>query len=248
MARLMRLPSAVALAWLALAGPARADSYPQIVVDRPLVLLPDMTEADLGVDFPTYRVGLSSHTALGDYHDVVVGLHHAFGPVQLGIQFADAAAGPLISAGPRTMIGPGALDIDLGLRIPTDASGLDHEYRAAVRYTYKAIVVPSAIALYSTTGVELDESGSMYSSGDLIDAYTGGGAELQLAPELTVTASGSLAVPLDGTTSTRTLVNAGGQVTYVVDRFDVFANLWFYDLARTRMPYASVGVGARFGG
>lgn len=244
----MRLSCAVALAWLALAGSARADSYPQIVVDRPLVLLPDMTEADLGVDFPTYRVGLSSHTALGDYHDVVVGLHHAFGPVQLGVELADNVAGPLITTGPRAMIGPGALDIDVGLRIPNNASGLDHEYRAAVRYTYKAIVVPSALALYTNTGVELDEFGTAYTSGDLIDAYAGGGVEIQLAPELMASASGSVAVPLDGVMDGRTLFNAGGQVRYVIDRFDVYGNLWVYDLAQTRLPYAGIGVVARFGG
>jgi hypothetical protein len=245
----MRLVPCVVAVSLALVGSARADSYPQMVVDRPLMLLPDMTEADVGVVFPTYAVGLSTHTKLGQYYNVDVGVSHAFGPVELGVQFVDDISGPLISAGPRFMLGPGAVDLDLTVRMPTSDSGIDHQDVQDIRYTYKWIPVPSGLAFYANAGFSLEEYANAYSMTDWhMFADAGGGAELQVAPELAMSAGARVTSQLDAPINDRMSYAAGGQVTYVYDRFDVYANLWFYDLAHTRTPYAGIGVVARFGG
>lgn len=249
----MRLLPAVALASFALVGPARADSFPQMIVDRPLVLWAGMTSADVGIDFPTYQTGLSSHTALGDYHDLDFSLHHAFGGVQLGVQFVDSFQGPIVSAGVRAMLGPGALDLDTSFRLPTDASGIDHEDGAAARYVYKAIVAPGTFAVYMHGGVSAAEYSFVDQypypmSGHRIAVSAEGGIELQLAPEVTATLGANAVVPIDDTMNGRASPAAGGQLTYVFDRFDVYANLWVYDLFKVRLPYAGVGVVTRFGG
>jgi len=246
----MRLPT-IAVALACLAGPASADSYPRIVVDRPLVLLPDMTEADVGVDFPTYLVGSSSHTALGKYQDIDISLHHAFGPVQVGAGFLDDIKGPIIAGGPRMMVGPGAVDLDVLFRVPTEASQIDHQSEQDLRYTVKAIVVPSALAVYGGGGLALDEYGVTYDpqlSSDRVLAHAGAGVEVQLVPELNASLGASATIPLDPTTNVHNSFAAGGQLTYAIDRFDVFASIWVYDLSKARLPYAVVGVAARFGG
>lgn len=241
---------------IAAAGPARADDpYPQIVVDRPLVLAPDMTEADAGVDFPTYLVGLSSHTRLGDYHDVGVSIHHAFGPVQIGIGFTDSPIGPLIEAGPRWYVGPGAIDIDLGIRIPNDATDIDHEYQQALRYTSKGIVVPHVLAVWGSAGLAADEYTYPYYGvpdvpmGDTrFAAVAGGGVEVQLVDELELSASFSAFVPVSDSMNTKASAAVGASVTYVFDRFDIYGGVSLGDLPSAELPYASMGVAARFGG
>lgn len=251
----MRFLCRSTLVVIAAAGPARADDpYPQMVVDRPLVLPSGMTELDAGVAFPTYLVGLSSHTKLGDYHDVGVSIDHATGPVQIGIGLVDSPVGPLIQAGPRWYLGPGVIDIDLGIRVPSDDSGIDHEYTQALSYTSKATLVPHVLAVYGSAELEADEYTTPYygvpdvpTGGNSFAAVASGGVEVQLVPEFEVSAIFAAGVPF-GDTMNKASAAAGISVTYVFDRFDFYGSVSLGDLPTAELPYASMGVAARFGG
>jgi hypothetical protein len=239
---------------LALAGTADAEGYPSIVVDRPLVLDPGMTELDAGVEFPTYQLTPYTNTALGDYRDFAASAHHAFGPTQVGIAMSDSLVGPTLSVGPRLRAGAGAIDIDVGILFPTDESGIDHEYMQSVRYTYKAIVAPHVFALWGGVGIEAQEGAITY-YGDYMttDVHLVGGvatlgAELQLVDELELGVSVSGGVPLSSTNDAQASGSVGAGLTYVFDRFDVSGSIALNDLREARLPYAAVNLAVRFGG
>jgi len=83
--------------------------------------------------------------------------------------------------------------------------------------------------------------------GNSFAAVASGGLELQLLPEFEVSALLAAGVPFGDTMSKASAV-AGISVTYVFDRFDFYGSVSLGDLPSAALPYAAVGVAARFGG
>src|SRR5512144_2491929 len=131
---------------VAMTATAHADTYPQIVVDRPLVLLGGMTTVDIGVDFPTYRYDGTSVTPLGRYQMIDLVVRHGFGEAEVLGRVVDSYAGPAVILGGAVMIGPGALGGSLSVRVPTQSTGLAYEYAEALGYTIKSIAVPHILS------------------------------------------------------------------------------------------------------
>jgi hypothetical protein len=249
----MRLVTVVGAVWLGLAGAARADTYPQIVVDRPLVLLPGMTTVDLGLDFPTYRYGTSSNTALGRYKDLDVVVDHAFGPVELGARFVDSFAGPFLSLGGSTLAGPGVVTFSAGLRAPIASSGLDHDYGESVGYAVVARVVPHLLRFDASVHLEaeqysgVDADGAPYSHHPMAVEGSAGGT-VQLVDELSFGVGVGVVIPVVDSGGASASPDVGGSLMYVVDQFDFYGHISASDLFHTPRPYAGVGIVARFGG
>ena len=55
-------------------------------------------------------------------------------------------------------------------------------------------------------------------------------------------------MPVSDSMSTKASAAVGASVTYVFDRFDFYGSVSLGDLPSAQLPYASMGVAARFGG
>ncbi|HSN28024.1 MAG TPA: hypothetical protein VLT45_17160 [Kofleriaceae bacterium] len=232
-----------------LAGSAAADPYPQLVVDRPLVYSPGMTAADVGIDAPSYRYGYSSNTRLGDYIYPDLGVKHAFGGLQLGADFGETIVGPILEVAAQGYVGPGRLTLELGDLLPKNGTNIDSELRQYVGYVLKATVVPHALSVDGGAGFTLYELQYQYAgSSSPMFAGASAGATLQLVPELSVGAHGGFFVPLADTSQVHTSAWVGGNLTYVVDRFDVYAWARLDELQRAPLPSVGGGVTVRLGG
>ena len=248
----MRLVTVAGVVWLGLGGSARAETYPQIVVDRPLVLLPGMTTVDLGIDFPTYRYGTSSNTALGRYKDLDVVLDHAFGPVEVGARFLDSFAGPFLSLAGIMLAGPGVVTFDAGLRAPTASSGIDHDYGQSVGYAVVARVVPHLLRFDAGVHLEAEQYSGVNADGAYAHHPMGmevtAGGTVQLVDELAFAVGVGVGIPILDTNGASASPDVGGSLNYTIDQFDFYGHISASDLFHTPRPYAGVGIVARFGG
>lgn len=232
-----------------LAGRAAADPYPQLVVDRPLVYAPGMTAADVGIDAPTYRYGYSSNTRLGDYVYPDLGVLHAFGRLQLGADFGETIVGPVIEASAQGYVGPGRLSFEVGDLLPNNMTSLDSELRQSLGYVLKATVVPHTLSIDGGGGATLYEV--QYQDGSSrtpMFAGVSGGGNVQLVPELSLGAHGGFSVPLLDTEIAHASAWLGGHLTYVIDRFDIYAWARVDELQRAPLPSVGGGVTVRIGG
>jgi hypothetical protein len=241
------------LAGVAVAATAHADGYPKIIVDRPLVLLPDMSAFDIGLDFPTYRFGDSSNTRLGQYSYLDIVVAHAFGPVQTGVRLVDSYSGPFAEADVSAMLGPGEIFASAGLRAPRASSGIDHDYAENIGYGVKALAVPHVLAFHASGSVDAEQ----YASTDMVHPPVSGhpvavdaglDGTLQLVDELALAIGASVSLPLVDTANIHTSPAVGASLTYAVSRFDLYGQISASDLLHTPRPYASAGIVMRFGG
>jgi hypothetical protein len=92
-----------------------APIYPQEDTDRPLVLFPGMTVIDVSNDFVTFFHTNSGTTALTRFiqFEPDATLEHAFGPVELSAELIVNPTGPFGSVVATTMLGPGAVSVQL---------------------------------------------------------------------------------------------------------------------------------------
>ena len=247
------------LASMALAlmvSPAAADPdpdpnivpYPQLYVDRPLLYGPGMTVVDVSVDAPTYRVGDSSSTRLGDhiYPDLV--LLHAFDGFQLSGDFGDTPGGPFVGAGLRFYAGPGAVSVGASALLPNTESGLDSSLVESLGYGMKTIVVPHVLALACGGSIGLYEVSPSYApSYTPMFAGVSAGGTVQLLPELAFGASAGASTPLLDRDANHTAFYAAGSMTYVYRMVDVYGFVRVNELQHAPLPTVGGGVVLRFG-
>jgi len=225
--------------------------YPAAVVDRPILLLPGMTELDISLDLPTYTSTTvdamgnttTSRTSLGSRRALDVNVMHAVGTVELtaGVllttyDFAHLDA--TIETDPS-----GAASIGLSYYY----NGVDRVYTQTAGYAYKWLVEPGRLALYGAVGFSASEISSMPkmaapSTGRIIEPYASGAAALQLTPNLAVGEHVELDVPVS--TAGRSATTSLGELTELtlgLQRWDFYAQFAIQNLTNTRLPFAAAG-------
>ncbi|MBV8762960.1 MAG: hypothetical protein JO257_37085 [Deltaproteobacteria bacterium] len=224
------------------------DPYPSTYVDRPLLYASGMTGVELSVDAPTYRIGESSSTRLGDHVFPGGSVLHAFDGFQLGAGFGDTPGGPYVSGGGRFYAGPGAVSIDASMLLPNNTTNLDSSLVESLGYSLKAVPVPHVLAVGCSASVAAYEVSPMYAPSSFpVFAAGAAGGTLQLLPELAFGATIGASTPLAERDSNHSAVFASASMTYVYKMVDVFGFVRANELQHAPLPVVGGGVVLRFG-
>jgi hypothetical protein len=225
---------------------ARADvavSYPTTVVDRPLVLLPGMTELDIDAQF--------SSTTMQTFGNGTPDLEvlHAFGPVEIAADLGEYAA---LHVSFATHTFPETVEIYGLTGVPQHDGSLHVAQGALVGQRFH--LVPGRLAAVGVVGLTVSENHLPDTSGMLLwsqvlAGFANARIEVQLADQVALTAGLSVDLPLarSGGPNFGSSLAAGGGLIVTLGPWDIYANAGVDDLTYLRLPYLTAGFSKRWG-
>jgi hypothetical protein len=243
------------------ATPAATPAYPLEHTDRPLVLFPGMTTLDLSLDMPQYSTtsvdAMGNTTTTKHFHHLLdLTIEHAFGSMQIGARAVDNTAGPYFYVSGETMVGTGAVYVDLYAEVPTPNSPVGHNYGQFFGYVYKALVAPKRLALLAGASVvisELQLTPAMQpaSSGYESNFNVGGEVDVQLTSRLAFRLGPSVGVPIGHSASLptpRVYLNVDSSVLVALGHWDLYGQFFVEDVTHDVYVFFAVGFVHRWGG
>jgi hypothetical protein len=220
-----------------------ADSYPQTVVDRPLVLLPGMTEL-----FVDEQLSSTTTQNLGN-RTPDLEVVHAFGPIEIMADLGEYAE-LHVSLATHTM--PETVEI-YGLTGVSQKDGSLHEAQGAYA-GQRFHLLPGLLAAVGGIGFTVSEnrlrdSTGMLSWSQVLEGFANARVEVQLARLLALTAGISGEVPLVhfGGPDFVSSLAAGGGFILTLGTWDIYAYVGLQDLTDRRLLYLTAGFSKRWG-
>lgn len=237
----MKLGLVVALVLVARA--ARADEYPQAVVDRPLNLLPGMTA--LYVDEE-----LSSRPDTFDYRTPSLAVAHGFGPVEV---YADLGEYAELHVSLTTHRFPESIEIYGLSGAPQRDDSLHVAQGASVGQRFH--VVPGLVSISSGIGIVLGENRyrdptDMLQWSQVVSGFANANLEVQVLPQLELHAGLSGGAPLAASSGLdySASLGAGGGLILALGTWDIYAAGGIGDVTDRRLPYLTGGFAKFWGG
>jgi len=237
-------PATPAPPWGATLPPIQLDPYPEALVDRPLTLLPGMTELDVG-----YQLSSTSIATLG-HRTPDVGVRHSFGPVELDADLGEYAA---LEVEIPTGAFPEVVVIGAESGVPQQDDSL--HVAQFIDLQHKVHVSPNQCALFFHLGVGYSENRLVNPSYVLEWTHVlivsfGATLEVQLLPTLALSVGLGYAFPTDASDDIHPIssLNAGATLTLnVAHTWDFLANGGATNLADYRLPFLTFGLAKRWG-
>jgi hypothetical protein len=238
------MKSGLVAALVLVAQAARADEYPQAVVDRPLNLLPGMTALYLDEELSSTPGDTFGHRT----PDLTVA--HGFGPVEVAAELGEYAE---LHASLTTHGIPESIEIYALSGAPQKDDSL-HVAQGVV-IGQRDHVIPGQLALAGGVGFVLSENRLRDANGVLgwsqvASAFVNARVEVQLLPQLTLTVGASGGAPIAQSAGPRyeRSVSGGGGLILTLATWDIFASGGVSFVADDHLPYLSAGFSKRWGG
>jgi hypothetical protein len=245
----------IAVAWSGLAH-AEIPMYPTEITDRPIVLLPGMTELDIDFEFRTHvytvidAMGNATlrRTSFGEERTPAVAVAHAFGGIEVTGELGQGAfANVRLDLGIPVIVGAGA---SMG---PLRADG-GYSYAQNVSVSYKLFVAPRRFAVFTEAAVGLNERRDVYATGERLTgvelfANAFAQAEVQLTSQLGIYAGAGVGGPIaESSLDTQTTLGARTEVLFAFHRWDFYSDFELGNITRGHpSTFLSLGFAHRWG-
>lgn len=221
------------------------DPYPEALVDRPITLLPGMTEVSAA-----YELSSTTEKALG-HRTPDLAASHSFGSFELAADLGqDASLSAVIPTGGI----PAAVVIGANSGAPQPDNSL--HLGQFVEVEHKVHVAPARCALFFAAGASYNENRLVDNSAELVWTHVvvaSGDAELelQLLPTLALDVGVSVqwAVESSQQLDRTWYFGAGATLMATIGHsWDLYASGGVSDLETNRLPFLAFGFAKRWGG
>jgi hypothetical protein len=220
------------------------DPYPEAYVDRPITLLPGMTELSAAYEFSSYVQETLGHRTPD------LSVRHSFGPVELTADLGEYA---VLSAAIPTGSFPAVIVIGADSGVPQRDDSLHVGQFAELEH--KVHLSPKQCALFFDLGAGYNENRIVNTSQVLewthaVIASLDATLELQLLPTVNLALGVGYSVPVTSSEDVHLIssLNAGATLTATfAHSWDIYANGGATNLVDYRLPFLSFGFAKRWG-